>query len=190
MVEELIEPVWYLPGVAERFGAAKPIWLQRCSRHPRHVRRARDAERFLKALCRYWRGDVWTLDFGDVTSIRISTRLRLPSVFIIELTGPTRFGLDIARAVLLTRRTGIEERVPSARIRVALSAPSVISPGKQESARRGDEFPRLQRAQTPSRRRPRGSILRAHRVRGRRARHALSGAHARQCPHSAWHDED
>ena len=56
-------------------------------------------------------------------------------------------------------------------------------------ARRGDQVPGLQRAQAPGGRRHRRPVLRPHRVRGRRAGHALPGADARRAA-LAGHPQD
>ena len=55
-----------------------------------------------------------------------------------------------------------------------------LQPQGGPGAGRGDQVPGLQRAQAAAGRRQRRAVLRAHRVRRRRAGHALSGADARR----------
>ena len=96
-----------------------------------------------------------------------------------ECNGSDVFGSDICTCrPYLTH--GIEECVaPGAGGR---HGPDRLQPQGRPGAGRGDQVPGLQRPQAPAGRRPGGDLLRAHRVRGRRAGRALPAADARHDP--------
>ena len=145
-----IEPVWYLPGVAERFGCTeaelrRTLFEQTGGMFPELVTRG-DLEVFLPPIggqTVYMFGDIAQLADPDRAADRARARrvqrlgrVRLRHLHLPAVPGPRDRGVHPRRA---GRRRGRHRLLPQGGAR----------------ARRGDEVPRLQRAQAPGGRRSR-----------------------------------
>ena len=172
-----IDPVWHLPGIARRFdvaeGQLRRVLFEQTggmfpgARHAARSPRVPAADRRHDALfLRRRRRAGPRRDQGRLPRARRMQRLgrvRLRHLHLPALSRAWRRGLH---------RDGAAGRRGSRR----------LQPQGRPRARRGDEIPRLQRAQAPGGRRSRGDVFRAHRMRGRRAGHAVPGADARRLP--------
>ena len=172
-----IEPVWHLPGVARRFGCTeadlrRTLFEETGRMFPELVTRG-DLEVFLPPI-----GGQTAYVFGPIGRARRSVdpahRARARRV---QRLRRVRLGHLHVPPVSRARHRGVHPRRPGGRRR-----PHRVLPEGRARPRRGDQVPRLQRAQAPGGRRPRRAVLRPHRVRGRRAGHALPGADARRAP--------
>ena len=168
-----LEPVWYLPGVAERCGVGetslrrhlfeqtggmfpelvtrlRPQGVPAADRRPDrlHLRRPRDAR-------------------------RSGPRARLPGARRVQRLGRVRLRHLHLPALSGARHRGLHRDRPGRRRRA-----DRLQPQGGQGARRGHQVPGLQRPQAAGRRRSRRRLLRAHRVRRRRPGRALPGADA------------
>lgn len=169
-----IEPVWWLPGIAERFGVKetdlrRTLFEQTGGMYTELVTRP-DLELFLPPI-----GGATIYFFGDVSKLgkpetRIACRLH------DECNGSDVFGSDICTCRPYLAH-GIEICIDMAQ----KGGVGVVIYNRKEGRAlgEGDEVPRLQCAQAPARRRLGGAVLQPHRMRGGRAGHALPGADAR-----------
>ena len=150
VVKAAIEPVWYLPGVAARFGCTEANLRRTLFEHTGgHVPRARDARRSRGIPAPIGGATIYM--FGDIASIPDRSKPLAVRVHD-ECNGSDVFGSDICTCrPYLTH--GIEECIrDGARGRVGGHR---LQPQGGARARRGDQVPRLQRSQAARRRGPR-----------------------------------
>ena len=166
-----IDPVWYLPGIAELASASARTSLRRVlfEQTGWHVSRARDAAgpRRLPAADRRHDGLSLRRSGGDA-GIR---RARSPAGCTTSATDRTCSAPTSAPAGPISctaSRSAVKAGAGGRR------RPHRLQPQGGPGARRGDEVPRLQRPQAPGRRRPGGDLFRAHRMRRRRPGRPLS----------------
>ncbi len=164
-----LEPVWYLPGVAERCGVGETslrrhLFEQTGGMFPELVTRP-DLKVFLPPI-----GGQTAYIFGDVASARRPwARARLPGPRRVQRLGRVRLRHLHLPAVPRARHRGLHRDRAGRRRR-----PHRLQPQGGPGARRGHQVPRLQRAQAPDRRRQRGRLFRAHRMRRRACRTCAS----------------
>ena len=177
VVKVAIDPVWYLPGVAERFGSSekhlrRALFEQTAGMFPELVTRP-DMHVFLPPI-----GGITVYLFGDVEKLA-NPRTKITCRVHDECNGSDVFGSDICtcRPYLIH---GIEECARAAQA----GGLGVIVYNRKEGPRagRGDQVPGLQRPQAPGGRRLGLHLFRAHRMRRRRAGRALPATDARPDP--------
>ena len=150
MTKAAIEPVWYLPGVAKRFGVheaelRRTLFEETGGMYPELVTRG-DLEVFLPPI-----GGQTVYMFGDPQDLADPT-VTLTARVHDECNGSDVFGSDICTCrPYLTH--AIEECIRGAQ--AGGVGPHRLLPQGRPRARRGHEVPRLQRAQAPGGRRPR-----------------------------------
>ena len=174
VIKAAIDPVWYLPGIAERFGVERDRAAPRAVRADRrHVsragRRGRDLKVFLPPI-----GGTTIYCFGDPPKLG-DGKTPLACRVHDECNGSDVFGSDIctcrpylAHGIEIVHRDGAGGR----------RRPRGLQSQGRPRARRGDQVPGLQRAQAAEGRRSAGGLFPSHRVRRRRRGHALPGADA------------
>ena len=179
-----IEPVWHLPGVARRFGIPLADLRRALFEHtggmfPELVTRP-DLDVFLPPV-----GGTTVYLMGDPARLgrpetRIACRIH------DECNGSDVFGSDICTCRPYLAQ-GIEVSIQMAQeggVGVV-----VYQPQGRPRPGRGDEVPGLQRPQAPARRRPGRGLLRADRVRRRRAGYALPGTDAGRAALAGHHPD-
>ena len=170
-----IEPVWYLPGIAERFGIGEPelrraLFEESGGMYTELVTRP-DVKVFLPPV-----GGITVYGFGDVAA---PARSGAPVTCRVhdECNGSDVFGSDICtcRPYLMH---GIEECVAAAQG----GGTGFVVYNRKEGRALGEvtKFLVYNAREAPAGRRPRGNLLRADGVCGRRPGHAFPGAHARR----------
>ncbi len=171
-----LDPVWYLPGIAERFGVdegelRRVLFEETGGMFPELITR-QDLKVLLPPI-----GSTTVYMFGDPRFISDPSK-KLTLRVHDECNGSDVFGSDICtcRPYLCH---GIEEAVRSAQ---EGGAGCIVY-------YRGYQVPRLQRAEAPGGRGQRRHLLPPDGVRGRRPGHALPGAHARRPPLAGYHQD-
>src|ERR1700736_3285622 len=148
-----IDPVWHLPGIAERFGVAedklrRTLFEQTGGMYP-ELATPHDL-------------------LPRTRRVQRLRRVRLRHMHLPALSDPRDRGM---------RAPGADRRSRTDRLQ---------SQGRPRAGR-GDQVPRLQRAQAPGGGRPGEHIFRAHRMRRRRAGRALPAADARRAALARHH---
>jgi hypothetical protein len=178
-----IEPVWYLPGVAKRFGCSEATCAARCSSRPAACTPswspAPDLEVFLPPI-----GGQTVYIFGDVPRPRRSRRPLTARVHD-ECNGSDVFGSDICTCrPYLTHGSRSASRARSG------GGVGLIVYNRKEGRALGEVTKFLV---YNARKRQVGGDSAAptspHRVRGRRAGHALPGADARRAALAGHHQD-
>ena len=179
-----IEPVWYLPGVAKRFGCSGPTCAACCSKRPAAcipelVTRS-DLEVFLPPI-----GGQTIYIFGNPRDLA-NPEVELTARVHDECNGSDVFGSDICTCrPYLTH--AIEECIQG----VQRGGVGLVAYSRKEGRALGEVTKFL--VYNARKRQVGGDtadkVFRAHRVRRRSAGHALSGTDARRAA-LAWHQED
>jgi GTP cyclohydrolase II len=179
-----IEPVWWLPGVAKRFKCSeadlrRALFEETGGMYPELVTRG-DLDVFLPPI-----GGQTVYVFGDPKDLA-NPAVTLTARVHDECNGSDVFGSDICTCrPYLTH--AIEECIRGAQN--GGCRPRRVLPQGGPRPRRGDQVPRLQRAQAAGGRRFGDQLFPAYRMRCGRAGHALPGADAgraalaRRAPH-------
>jgi GTP cyclohydrolase II len=163
------------PSVARRFGCSEAdlrrvLFEETGGMYPELVTRS-DLEVFLPPI-----GGQTLYIFGDARDLA-NPDVELTARVHDECNGSDVFGSDIC-----TCRPYLTHAIEECILRRAARRrrPDRLFAQGRPGARRSDQVPGLQRAQAPGGRRHGRPVLRPHRVRGRRAGHALPGADARR----------
>src|SRR3984893_17467403 len=160
VIKAAIDSVWHLPGLAGRFGVAqadlrRTLFEETGGMFPELVTRP-DIEVLLPPI-----GGLTVYFFGAVE--RIADASTVKACRVAPLSRP--------------RDRGLRRDRPAGRRR-----DHRLQPQRGAGARRGYQIPRLQRPQAPIGRRSRRNLIPPHRMRRRRAGHAVPGANARRFP--------
>ena len=177
-----IDPVWYLPGIAERFGVEESRPAPHAVRADRrHVSRAGDAARSRTCSCRR---SAASRSISSATSPSSADPTPgSPAACTTSATAPTCSAPTSAPAGPISCTASRSASRGAAGRRRAHRLQSQGRP----RARRGHQVPGLQRPQAPGRRRPAAHLFRAHRMRRRRAGRALPAADAGRAPLARHH---
>ena len=151
VVKIAIDPVWYLPGIAERFGATenalrRTLFEQTAGMFPELVTRP-DLQVFLPPI-----GGITVYLFGDVGQARRSAHARSPAACTTNATAPTCSAPTSAPAGPISCTASRNARAPA---QEGGARHHRLQPQGRPRARRGHQVPGLQRAQAPGRRRRR-----------------------------------
>ena len=174
VVKIAIDPVWYLPGIAERFGTSetrlrRTLFEQTAGMFPELVTRP-DLQVFLPPI-----GGITVYLFGDVGQAAEPAHARSPAACTTSATAPTCSAPTSAPAGPISSTASRNARKDA---QAGGARPHRLQPQGRPRARRGHQVPGLQRAQAPGGRRPGRDLFRAHRMRRRRAGRALPAADA------------
>ena len=178
-----VDPVWYLPGIAERFGVER----RRAAPHAvradrRHVSGAGHAAGSLGVPAADRRHHALHLR-RSVRRVATSAA-RSPAACTTSATARTCSAPTSAPAGPISSTAS---RSASSEAQNGGAGPDRLQSQGRPRARRGDQVPGLQRPQAPGRRRPGGDLFRAHRMRRRRAGRALPAADAGRAPLARHH---
>ncbi len=166
VVKAAIDPVWYLPGIAERFGIDEDASCATdCTSRPAACIRSwstrRDLKVFLPPI-----GGTTIYCFGDPAEARRRQHAAgLPRARRVQRLRRVRLRHLHLPAVSRARHRDCDPDGAGRRRR-----PRGLQPQGRPRARRGHQVPGLQRAQAPEGRRPARRLFQAHRLRRRRRR--------------------
>ena len=163
------------PASPSASASTRPSCATRCSKRPRACTRSSSRAATSRCSCRRSAGRRSTCSATSARSRDSERAAHRARARRVQRLGRVRLGHLHLPSVSHARHRGVHSLGAGRR-----HGPDRLLAQGGPRARRGDQVPRLQRAQASGGRRPRRRVLRTHRVRRGRAGRALPGADARR----------